>query len=247
MIPWLSIVLARASDIPTLVEGGAVDLGVTGYDYVVESGAEVAELLDLEFGGCRIVLAAPEESGIESPRNLTAQTRIATKYPSIAGNYLKVKGMKAKIVKVSGAVEITPLMNVAEAVLDIVDTGATLKIHGLRIVEEVLRSSARLIVNKKALAEKGEKIKEITTALRSVLMARKKKLLMMNVPEEALQRVLGVLPSMGGPTLAKVEAPVPMWEVYSVVEEGEIPHVISSVKTAGARDIIVLPVERVVP
>ncbi len=247
VIPWLSIVAFRASDIPRLVESGAADLGITGYDFMVESGAKVQELLDLQYGFSKMVLAVPEGSKISSPKDLKAKVRIATKFPSIARRYLKAKGVEARIVKVSGAAEIAPTLGIAEAIIDITSTGATLRLHKLKVIDEILQSTARLIANEKALKAKRERIEEVSTALLSVLRARRKKLIMMNVPEERLRKVVRLIPSMGGPTVAKVESKPPMWEVYSVIDEEDVYQVINRVKAAGARDILVLPIERIVP
>ncbi len=246
-IPWISLVAARSADIPRLVAEGAADLGITGHDFVVESGVKVKELLDLGFGFSRMVLAVPESSGINSLRDFRPQMRVATKFPSIASQYLKEKGVNVKIVTVSGAAEIAPTLGVADAIIDITSTGLTLRLHKLRILDEILTSTARLIANFKALEEKREQIDEVVTALLSVMRARRKKLIMMNVPEDRLQQVVKLIPSMGGPTIARVESEPPMWEVYSVIDEEEVYRVINAVKAAGARDILVLPIERIVP
>ena len=241
------LVAVRASDIPRLVESGAADLGITGYDFIVESGAKVKELLDLEFGFSRMVLATPETSRLRTPKDLSSKVKIATKFPSIARKYLRDKGVEARIVEVSGAAEIAPTLGVADAIIDITSTGLTLRVHNLRIIDEILTSTARLIANPKALEAKKSKIEEVVTALLSVMRARRKKLIMMNVPEEKLSKVVKLIPSMGGPTIARVETQPPMWEVYSVISEDEVYRVINAVKAAGARDILVLPIERIVP
>jgi ATP phosphoribosyltransferase len=247
VIPWISLIFVRASDIPKYVESGAADLGITGYDFIVEAEAKVKELLNLGYGFSRIVLAAPEKSKINSPEDLSLNMKVATKFPRIAEKYFKRKNIKAQIVKVSGAAEIAPLVNVADAIIDLTSTGVTLKIHRLKIVDEILESSARLITSRKMKKRKEKEIGEVVTAILSVLKAKGKKLVMMNVPESKLREVVRLIPSMGGPTVAKVESKPPMWEVYSVINERDVYRVINSVKAAGARDIIVLPIERIIP
>ncbi|RLI05106.1 ATP phosphoribosyltransferase [Candidatus Bathyarchaeota archaeon] len=247
IIPDVSVVFIRASDIPRFVEAGAADLGITGYDFIVESQAKVVELLDLEFGKAKLVLAKPEKSKIRSVGEINPKTRIATKFPVITKNFLLKNRKKAKILRISGACEIMPSLGVADLIVDVTSTGATLKTHKLEVVEEVMDSSARLIANKNSLNTKRKKIEELTLAIKSVLYAKRKKLIMMNVPEKNLQKVLKVIPSMAGPTLAKVESPTPMWEVYSVVDENETYKIITAVKNAGARDILILPIEKIVP
>lgn len=245
-IPWLSIVYVRASDIPRLVESGAADLGITGHDLVVESEAGVEEILDLQYGFSRMVLAVPVDSPIKTPSALK-EARIATKFPSIARRYLENRKIKASIVRVSGAAEIAPTLGIADAIIDVTSTGATLRLHKLKVLDEILVSTARLVGNRETLKLKHDRVEELSTALLSVLRARRKKLIMMNVPEEKLKDVVKVIPSMGGPTIARVESKPPMWEVYSVIDEEDVYRVISQVKAAGARDIIVLPIERIVP
>ncbi|HID90948.1 TPA: ATP phosphoribosyltransferase [Candidatus Bathyarchaeota archaeon] len=244
--PEVGVIFLRAADIPRFVEEGVADLGVTGYDCVVESEADVEELLDLEFGKVDVVVAAREDSGIRSIDDVEQGTRVATKLANITRAYFESAGKPVSVVRVSGAVEVIPYLGVADLIVEVVETGLTLGAHRLRVISTVLESSARLIANKRSLSEKREKISEIALALKSVVRARRKKLIMMNVPEKALRAVVGKLPAMSGPTVARVEAPEPMWEVYSVIDEDEVYRVIGDVKRAGARDIIVLPIERVV-
>ena len=245
--PDLSIIFVRAADIPKFVESEAADLGITGFDYICESRAKVREILDLDFGRARIVLAAHERFGIRTLEDIASNTRIATKLPVITEEFLAENKKKASIVKISGAAEIMPHIGVADMIVDTMSTGTTLKTHGLAIVSEVLQSSARLIANESSLISKDSKINELALAFESVIRATKKKLIMMNVPEANLEAVVKTIPSMSGPTLAKVESETPMWEVYSVIDEKEIYRVINQAKKAGARDILVLPIERIIP
>jgi ATP phosphoribosyltransferase len=140
-----------------------------------------------------------------------------------------------------------PHLNVADAIVDVSSTGTTLKIHGLKPIEVLLESSSRLIANKDSLKVKNDKIMEVKLALESVLKAKGKKLLMMNVPDRFLNKVLAVLPAMAGPTVAEVKAEEKMWEVYTVIDEDEVYKVINLAKKAGARDLLVMPIERVIP
>jgi ATP phosphoribosyltransferase len=245
--PEVTAIFIRAADIPRFVESGAADLGVTGYDYIVESRARVVELLDLEYGRSKIVIAAHEKTGITTVGEIRPEMKIATKLVNITHDYLRSKAREAIIIRISGAAEIMPHIGVSDLVVDTTSTGTTLKAQGLQVIDEILESTSRLIANKGSLLRKESKVRELVTAVESVVRATKKKLIMMNVPEARLQNVIEEIPSMGGPTLAKVESPTPMWEVYSVVEEKEVYKIISSVKKVGARDIIVLPIERIIP
>jgi ATP phosphoribosyltransferase len=246
MDPEVRVIFIRAQDIPRFVEEGAADLGITGYDLIMESNANVEELLDLRFGRARIVLASSGKSEINSVSDVKPGMRVATKFSNLARRYFEAKNKPVGIVKISGAAEIMPYLGVADLVVDVTSTGTTLGTHGLQIIDDILESSTRLIANKKSFVEKDAKIREIILAFESVMWAERKKLIMMNVPEKALAMVKQALPAMAGPTLAKVESIEPMWEVYSVVDEREVYKVVNNLKKAGARDILVIPIERIV-
>ena len=245
--PEIRLIFVRAIDIPRFVEEGAADLGVSGYDYVIDSQAQVKELLDLKFGHAKVVIAVPDKSPIKTINDVKPGVKVATKLMNLSRSYFDAKRKQINLIKISGAAEVMPHLGVADVIVDITSTGTTLKTHGLRILDEILETSARLIANKQSFIKKRAKIREFVLAIESGMRAQKKKLVMMNVPDKALQIVTMILPSMGGPTIAKVEAPEPMWEVYSVIDEREIYKVVNSVKKAGARDILVIPIERIVP
>lgn len=244
--PDVEFIFSRAEDIPKLIESEAVDLGITGHDLVVESGAKVTEILDLDFGRAKVVLATPVSSELDSVDEVKDGARVATKFVNLAIDYFNRRGRRVNIIKIAGATEVTPYLGLADLIIDLMSSGATLTIHGLKVLDILLESSARLIVNDRSYVEKKLKISEVALALESVLLAEKKKLIMMNVPEKFLKAVVEVLPAMAGPTIAKVESPEPMWEVYSVIDESEVHKVVSMVKQAGARDILVIPIERII-
>jgi len=246
-IPNLTLMLVRASDIPSFVESGAVDLGITGLDMVAESGCSVAKLLDLGFGAAKVVLAGPP--GHRSASDLRDGTRVATELPNLTSEYFKRIGVKPKIVEISGAAEIMPRMKVADVVVDIMGTGTTLHLQGLSVLDELLSSSAWLIGNKMSLdnAEKKDSMDFVKTILESTIAARGRRLIMMNVPDEKVKDVVKLIPAMGGPTIARVESTPPMWEVYSVVDSKSVFDVVKAAKLAGARDILVMKIEKVIP
>ena len=245
--PEVELVFVRAEDIPDFVARGATDLGMTGHDLVCESGADVVELLDLRYGFTQMVVAAHEKSGIRSTRDLRAGVKVATEFPAIARRYFAELGIEVELIDVTGAAEIVPLIGVADLIVDVTSTGTTLRAHGLKIIDTILKSSARLIANRRSLAEKRTKIDEITTALSSVVRARGKKLVLMNLPGAKLGEIKRVLPGMGGPTVSRVEAEEPMLAIQVVVDETEVYNIVRRVKRAGARDILVVPIERVLP
>lgn len=241
----ITLLFARSRDIPGYVENGAADLGITGEDFICESGADVEALLDLGMGRANLVLAVPEESHIERPEQLAGK-RIATEFPEVTRKYFSEKGISVHVVEVCGATEITPHIGVADAIVDLTSSGTTLSINHLKIIAQVLRTSQKLIASKAAMAKESKKIADITTALQSVIEAKGKRYLMMNVPESSLEAVKKKLPGMAGPTVMKVEASPPICAVHAVVHEKEIYRVINDLKEVGARDILIVPIERIV-
>ncbi len=245
--PEIELVFVRAEDIPDFVAKGATDLGITGYDIMCESGGDVIELLNLSYGFTRMVVASREESDIKSLRKIKAGMRIATEFPNITKRYFAEKGIKIELVRLTGAAEIAPLIGVADLIVDVASTGTTLCAHGLRVITTILESSARLIANKQSLQKKRAKIDDIVTAMNSVVRARGKKLMVMNVPEAKLEEIKRLMPGMAGPTVSRVEATKPMLSVQAVVDEAEVYKLVKLIKRAGARDVLVLPIERVLP
>ncbi|QZA89284.1 ATP phosphoribosyltransferase [Salinarchaeum sp. IM2453] len=243
--PDVTILFARAADIPEYVRDGAADMGITGYDQVKEANADtLTELLDLEFGQCRLVLAAPEEGEIQSPTDLEGGT-IATEFPTITRSYLEQEGINADITEVTGATELTPHAGMADAIVDITSTGTTLQVNRLAIIDEVLNSSVRLFARDDVATD--TKVQQVTTALQSVLDAEGKRYLMMNVPTDQLETVKSVIPGMGGPTVMDIaDGQNGKVAVHAVVDERDVFETITEVKEVGASDILVTEIERLV-
>jgi ATP phosphoribosyltransferase len=240
--PDVTVLFARAADIPEYVHDGAADLGITGLDQVRESGRDLADLLDLGYGRCRLVLAAPEEGGIDSPEDVADGT-VATEFPTITRNYFDDLGLDPDIVRVTGATELTPHVDMADAIVDITSTGTTLAVNRLAVVDEVLSSSVRLFARPEV--EDREKVDQLHTAFDSVLAADGKRYLMMNAPESALNDVREVIPGMGGPTVMDVAGDDAV-AVHAVVDEREVFETISRLREVGASDILVTEIERIV-
>jgi ATP phosphoribosyltransferase len=176
--PDVTLLFARAADIPKYVSDGAADVGITGHDQIEESGPEnVTELLDLGFGQCRLVLASPEEGDIKSVDQLDGK-KVATEFPTIARNYFDAQGVDPHIVEVTGATELTPHVEMADAIIDITSTGTTLKVNRLGIIDEVLDSSVRLFARDDVLDD--DKVGQIETAMASVLSADGKRYLVVH-------------------------------------------------------------------
>ncbi|ELY85250.1 ATP phosphoribosyltransferase [Natrinema altunense] len=245
--PDVTVLFARAADIPEYVSDGAAELGITGFDQVREARVDdVSELLDLEFGRCRLVLAAPEDGDTDAVADLAGKT-VATEFPNITADFFATTGVDPDIVEVSGATELTPHVEMADAIVDITSTGTTLKMNRLAVIDEVLSSSVRLFGREDVLD--GPKVGEVRTALSSVKHAEGKRYLMMNVPRDRLEDVRDVIPGLGGPTIMDIadeddgDAKV---AVHAVVNERDVFETITEVKTAGASDILVTEIERLV-
>jgi ATP phosphoribosyltransferase len=239
----------RAQDVPEFVADGAADLGITGSDLVRESGRDVRELLDLGFGKCRLVVAVKDEAPAASASDLPAGTRIATSFPRIAQEFFRAAGVPITVVPVSGACEITPHIGVADGIVDLVSTGSTLRVNGLRELETIVHSSARLVGNVERLAEPeaAAKVGELVTALESVLRAQKKRYLMANVPRARLDEVREVIPGISGPTIVEVLDGGTWVAAHAVVDADQVYQTINRLKGLGAEGILVTGIERLMP
>ena len=168
-----SFLVLKPVDIPTYVEHGAADLGIVGTDLLREQGRDVYEPLDLGFGVCRLVVAEPADLRLTDDPTAWASLRVATKYPRLTERHFSQKGVQVEIVHLSGSVELAPAMGLAERIVDLVDTGRTLSENGLVEVEEILRASARLIVNRASLKTRFGAIQTLIDTLRSQVASRR--------------------------------------------------------------------------
>ncbi|MBQ6218715.1 MAG: ATP phosphoribosyltransferase [Methanosphaera sp.] len=243
--PEISVMFTRAADIPEYVEDGAADIGITGYDLIQEKQANVEYLEDLKFGLTRLVIAAPEESGFNTVEDLKNIKTVATEFPVLTTQYLKENNIDARILSLSGATEVAPLIGVADVIADLTSTGTTLKMNHLRELDTIIESSVRLIANKKSYENKYEKIDAIRTGILGVLHAEGKKLIMANVHKKDLEEVKKVMPGMGGPTVSEVYGSDSVVAVHSVISETEVFSTINKLRKIGARDLLVLPIERI--
>ena len=243
-------IFVRAQDIPEFVADGAADAGITGWDLVCESERELDVCLDLDFGRCRLVVAAREESGIDTLDQITSE-RVATAFPHVTRRFFEARGCPVEIVPVSGAAEIAPHLGIADIVVDLTSTGSTLKVNGLREVATVLESTARLVTRvtdgERVDARKRRALDELATALESVLRARGQRYVMANVPRAVLDRVKEVLPGLNGPTVIDILNGGQHVAVHAVVPETAIFRTIAQLKALGAAGILVTRIERLMP
>ncbi|NNB89733.1 ATP phosphoribosyltransferase [Corallococcus exiguus] len=237
-------IFVRAQDIPEFVADGAAQAGVTGWDLVNEAGRELEPLMDLEFGRCRLVVAARDESGISRVEDVKEGMRVASCFPRLTQAFFQQRGQKVTVVPVSGAAEIAPHLGIADIVVDLTSTGSTLKMNGLKEVATVLESSARLVACPCNGQEARRALEELTQALGSVLAARGRRYLMANVPKTSLEQVREVLPGLNGPTVVDVMNGGHFVAVHAVVSSRNLYRTVNALKALGGQGILVTRIER---
>jgi ATP phosphoribosyltransferase len=247
-------IFVRAQDIPEFVADGAADAGVTGWDLVAESDRDLTCLTDLQFGRCHLAVAAKEEMGLTSVDQIPRGARIATSFPRLASRYFAGRATEVEIVPVSGAAEIAPHLGIADIVVDLVSTGSTLRVNGLREIATVLESSARLVTvpdapsNDRAAADdRVRELQELVAALQSVLRARGQRYVMANVPRDQLEAVRAVLPGLNGPTVIDLLNGGKHVAVHAVTPAAGIYRTVAALKNIGAEGILVTRIERLMP
>lgn len=237
----LDLLFVRAEDVPEYVADGLVDAGITGIDLVEERSPGLNAVLELGFGGCSLTLAVPRAASVQAPEGL-AGCRVATSFPRLTRGYFEAHGIDAQVIEVRGAVEVTPQLGVADAVVDLVATGSTMRLNGLRPIANLLDSQAVLVTR---AGQPDERWQPLVAMLSSVIDARGKEYMMMNAPASALERIRELIPGLSGPTVMPLADPS-MIAVHSVVERAKLWRLVPALKAAGARDILVVPIEKVV-
>ena len=246
----IECLLIRAQEMARYVENGILDVGLTGKDWIVETGADVHEVTELVFskvsrGPVRWVLCVPENSPAQTVKDLEGK-RIATEAVGLTQRYLAKHGVQAKVEFSWGATEVKP-PKLADAIVEVTETGNSLRANNLRIVDELLQSTPRLIANKQAYQDpwKKQKIDDIALLLNGAIAAEQKAGLMMNVPRERLSDVLALLPALHKPTVSNL-ADEDWVDVITIVDEAIIRHVIPKLKAAGARGIVEYPLNKII-
>jgi len=243
--------LIRAQEISRYVELGMLDAGITGYDWIVENGSDVVEAGELIYGKqgfrpVRWVLAVPENSPIQSVKDLEGK-RIATEAVGLTRRYLKDNGVNAEVEFSWGATEVKA-PELVDAIVELTETGSSLRANKLRIVETILSSTTRLIANRKAWADAGKraKIEQLMLLLGGALAAEAKVLLKLNARTEAVNEITAILPSLHAPTVSRLQTEG--WSaIETVVDEAVVREIIPRLKKAGAEGIIEIPLNKVIP
>ncbi|BDD08387.1 ATP phosphoribosyltransferase [Fulvitalea axinellae] len=240
----MEFLFLRDDDIPGYVADGVADLGIIGENVAVEKGKNIEVIKELGFSKCRLSLAVPREVEYNGIKDLDGG-HIATSYPVLLGKYLKEQGVSASIHEISGSVEIAPGIGLADAVCDIVSTGSTLLSNGLKEVESIFKSQAVMVATPGLSAEKKALLDKFLFRIDAVQRAKRKKYIMMNAPDNALDEIERVLPGAKSPTITPLKNKG--WSsVQAVINEDDFWEVIEALKNAGAEDILVTPIEKMV-
>ena len=241
----VDLLLVRAHDIPEYVQDGVVHVGITGANLVAEAEADVLTLAELGFARCTLEAAVPVDAPQRELADL-AGLRVATAYPVSTRTLLAERGIAAELVPVSGSVEAAPRLGLADAIVDLVSTGTTASVNGLRLIGRLLSSQAVLIGSRAALAERREQVERLELMLSGVVAARRRRYVMLNAPESALAEIRAVLPGLGAPSVLNL-AEEGQIAVHAAVEADQVWDLLPKLRAAGASGILVLPIERLVP
>lgn len=249
--PSISALLIRAQEMAGYVEKGIIDCGLTGKDWIMEQGAKVHEVTELVYAKegqrpVRWVLAVPNDSKVRSVKDLKGK-RIATELVGFTRRYLKSKGVKAEVDFSWGATEVKP-PKLADAIVELTETGSSLKANNLRIVDTLLESTTRFIANREAWKDswKRQKMENIVLLLKGALAAEEKVGLKMNVPDKSLRKVMSLLPSMHSPTIAPLTEKG-WYDLDVVLDEKIVRDIIPRLKKAGATGIVEYALNKVIP
>lgn len=240
----MEIFFLRDDDIPQYVEDGVADIGIVGENVVFEKNRKVEVVEQLGFGRCRLSIAVGRGVQYESSGFLNGK-RIATTYPYLVGQYLQKNNIQAEIHEISGAVEIAPGIGLADAICDLVSSGSTLFMNGLKEVETIMKSEAVLIRNPSLDQWQMDIVERLLFRIRAVRKAKDNKYILLNAPNESLDHIISLLPGMKSPTVLPLAEPG--WSsVHSVLSENAFWEIIEQLKAAGAQGILVVPIEKMV-
>ena len=246
----IDLLLVRDDDIPSFVSNDAADIGIVGENVLVEEQLVAKTKLDadiamrLGFSRCSLCLAAPERGQVQSVGDL-GETRIATTYPGVTGQFLREQGITAKLVDMKGAVELAPSINIAESICDLVSSGATLEANGLVAFETILKSEAVLIRSKRGLSkDRADILEKLMNRIDGVLKSAETKYIMLNAPVSAVDAITDLLPGSDSPTIIPLAGQDGLVAMQAVCTETVFWETLEGLKALGARAILVLPIEK---
>ena len=240
----LEVLYLRNGDIPKYLRDGVVDLAIIGENLIFEKGKDLTVVEKLGFSKCRVCIAVPKDFNFTGIKDLEGK-KIATSYPNTVNKYLSEKGISADLHIINGSVEIAPNIGLADAICDIVSSGSTLFKNNLKEVATIVKSESVLVQAPDLSAEKLVLMKKLSFRLRSVLRAKKSKYILLNAPNDKINEISNILPVLKSPTVLPLTQEG--WStLHSVIDEGSFWDVIDELKAAGAEDILVCPIEKMV-
>jgi ATP phosphoribosyltransferase len=244
--------ILRPQEIPTYVERGYFDMGISGLDWVRETGSEVIEVANLSYsktgeGNVRIIVAVHRDEPIETVSQIRPDSRVTTEYPELTKKFFSSLGIPVQLFHSFGASE-AKVPDLMDVVVDLTETGTTLRRNGLKIIGQIIESYTVIIANKAAWddPQKRREIDEIKTLLSGVIDARHKVLLTMNVPTRSMERIVAALPAMKKPTVSRLHG-IDYYSIQTVVQKSAVNQLIPQLKACGAEDILEIPISKIVP
>ncbi len=240
----LDILFVRTNDVVEFVRDAVADLGITGGDLLAEAEVELPVVRRLGYGRCRLTAAVPKDAAQRRVEDL-AGLRVATSHPRATRSWFAGHAIEVEVISLSGAVEVAPRLGLAEAIVDLVSTGATLSTNGLRPIGDLLASEAILVGNPDALRARADDVDRLVTMLGAVLEGRRRKYVMMNAPAERLAELEALLPGLESPSVIPL-AHAGMIAIHAVVGADDVWALLPRLKAAGASGILVLPIEKLV-
>ena len=240
----MEILFLRDDDIPQYVEQGVADIGILGENEVFERDKDVVSIEKLGFGNCRLSLAIPKDD-VYTDLSFFQGKKVATSYPKILRHYFLEKNIKADIEEIGGSVEIATSIGLAEGIFDIVSTGSTLMMNGLKEIEIVMKSEAVLISNKSLSQDKAEILEKLLFRIKAYKNGIQNKYIVLNAPNSSLEQICTLIPGMRSPTILPLSNSG--WSsIHSVIEEDDFWNVIDALKSYGAEGILVMPIEKMI-
>jgi ATP phosphoribosyltransferase len=243
--------ILRPQEIPTYVEKGYFDMGISGLDWVKETGSNIVEVANLSYsktgeGNVRIVVAVHRDEPIENVTQIRPNSRVTTEYPNLTKAFFVSLGIPVQLFHSFGASE-AKVPDLMDVVVDLTETGTTLRRNGLKIIGQIMESCTVIIANKQswADAEQRKTIEEIKTLLIGVIEARNQVLLTMNVPKDAMEQVIAALPAMKKPTVSQLHG-IDFYSIQTVVKKSVVNELIPRLKASGAEDILEIPITKIV-
>ena len=239
----MELLFVRTEDIPEMVTDGVADVGITGIDLLAEHGNGLSTLVEVGYGHCRLAAAVPNASPVQTLEELAGK-RVATAHPNIAERYFESRTIAVSVISLRGSVEVATKIGLADAIVDLVSTGSTLRVNGLREIGTLLDSQAVLVSRDEDAGSK--EVQQVATALQAVVAGRTKRYLLLNAPISAAERIEALIPGLEAPTV------VPLAEdgwvaIHSVVDAQHLWELLPRLEAAGGKGILVLPIEQLIP